>query len=201
MVHGEKGQLGRAGKPPSKWEVSEKGRGIRDLRRRAGIVPLTADHSETILVKGKGRNGRWGFPKGVIEKGEMAREAAVRELREETGIDIGKLISESRAFIDVRNFDYQMRLYVVVSDVFRCSPLAPETTEEIAGVRHVPLKYLPRRKGHSQKLQIPNDEKNGQASTSKFLNDDETLCAEYVSRVSEKLLSLIKSGSLDTKTK
>lgn len=31
--------------------------------------------------------GHWGFPKGHIEKEEDLREAACRELREETGID------------------------------------------------------------------------------------------------------------------
>lgn len=30
--------------------------------------------------------GHWGFPKGHLEKGESPRQAAVRELKEETGI-------------------------------------------------------------------------------------------------------------------
>jgi 8-oxo-dGTP pyrophosphatase MutT (NUDIX family) len=31
--------------------------------------------------------GNWGFPKGHLEPGERAEEAAVREVREETGLD------------------------------------------------------------------------------------------------------------------
>jgi len=32
------------------------------------------------------RNGRWDLPKGWIEEGEKAEEAALREVREETGV-------------------------------------------------------------------------------------------------------------------
>jgi 8-oxo-dGTP pyrophosphatase MutT (NUDIX family) len=32
----------------------------------------------------------WDFPRGNIEKGETAQQAAVREIREETGLDAGK---------------------------------------------------------------------------------------------------------------
>jgi len=32
------------------------------------------------------RNGIWGFPKGHLEKNETDKEAAIREIKEETGI-------------------------------------------------------------------------------------------------------------------
>ncbi len=32
--------------------------------------------------------GHWGFPKGKVEKGEELRKAAVREVKEETGLDV-----------------------------------------------------------------------------------------------------------------
>lgn len=32
--------------------------------------------------------GHWGFPKGKLERGETLQQAAVREIREETGLDV-----------------------------------------------------------------------------------------------------------------
>jgi len=39
-----------------------------------------------LLIYSK-RNNAWGFPKGHIEPGESEKEAALREIKEETGID------------------------------------------------------------------------------------------------------------------
>ncbi|MBE6016824.1 MAG: NUDIX domain-containing protein [Lachnospiraceae bacterium] len=41
--------------------------------------------TEILMIRGK---GGWGFPKGHVEYGEDLKAAAVREVREETGIDI-----------------------------------------------------------------------------------------------------------------
>lgn len=54
-----------------------------------GIVPLTyhAGSWEVFLVRHL--NGRhWSFPKGHGEKGEFPKEAAERELKEETGMEV-----------------------------------------------------------------------------------------------------------------
>ena len=52
-----------------------------------GAVVYKIDNNEPLflLIKSK-RSGRWGFPKGHIEKGETGIEAAKREIFEETGI-------------------------------------------------------------------------------------------------------------------
>lgn len=41
--------------------------------------------------------GHWGFPKGKIEKGEDLRKAAVREVKEETGLDVEPVGTFSQA--------------------------------------------------------------------------------------------------------
>ena len=44
-------------------------------------------------IRPQGRTGVWALPKGKIDAGESAAEAAVREVREETGVD-GKLVEK-----------------------------------------------------------------------------------------------------------
>jgi 8-oxo-dGTP pyrophosphatase MutT (NUDIX family) len=50
------------------------------LRQRKGSL-------EAMIVRAKKDPSKWIFPKGHIERGETAEEAAVRELREEAGVD------------------------------------------------------------------------------------------------------------------
>ena len=42
---------------------------------------------EFLLIRNR-RSAHWGFPKGHVEYGETYRETAIREVKEETGIDI-----------------------------------------------------------------------------------------------------------------
>ncbi len=41
-----------------------------------------------ILLERRSDNGRWGLPSGVMEIGERIGETIVREVKEETGLDI-----------------------------------------------------------------------------------------------------------------
>ena len=54
-----------------------------------GAVVFRDDGRERryLLIRNK-RSAHWGFPKGHIEKGESNEQTAMREVREETGIDI-----------------------------------------------------------------------------------------------------------------
>jgi 8-oxo-dGTP pyrophosphatase MutT (NUDIX family) len=57
----------------------------------AGGVLLRAGPTgpEVLLAARRTRRGEvvWGLPKGLVEKGESFEEAAIREVREETGFD------------------------------------------------------------------------------------------------------------------
>lgn len=46
--------------------------------------------------------GHWDFPKGNIERGELEKQAATREIREETGIASVEFIEGFRMKIDYR---------------------------------------------------------------------------------------------------
>ena len=49
-----------------------------------------ADRALVMLVRSRKHSDKWVVPKGGIEKGESAREAAARELWEEAGVKVGK---------------------------------------------------------------------------------------------------------------
>jgi ADP-ribose pyrophosphatase YjhB (NUDIX family) len=59
------------------------------------VVDLAGEVPKGALIGRTDRQGRllWSLPKGHIEAGETAEEAALREVREETGID-GEILGE-----------------------------------------------------------------------------------------------------------
>ena len=60
-----------------------------------GTIPLNkqTDIWYTFLVKNKSGN-HWGFPKGHANPSETQKEAALRELKEETNLSVLKFLSE-----------------------------------------------------------------------------------------------------------
>lgn len=49
-------------------------------------VAVTNDAGELLLIR-RSDNGNWAMPGGAIDLGESLRQAAVRETKEETGVD------------------------------------------------------------------------------------------------------------------
>jgi len=51
------------------------------------VVRLETKHSEFLLVQSSTDPSHWVFPKGHIEPGESSEMAALREIREEAGVE------------------------------------------------------------------------------------------------------------------
>lgn len=54
-------------------------------------VILVDEHERLLLVRHTESPDRWGLPGGAVEIGESPARAAVREVREEIGVQIGRL--------------------------------------------------------------------------------------------------------------
>lgn len=69
---------------------------IRWLRSKVGhekIILVFAggcilNEAGQVLLQRRGDSGKWGFPGGAIEIGETPEMAAIREVKEETGLDV-----------------------------------------------------------------------------------------------------------------
>lgn len=55
------------------------------------------DNDKVLVIKQK-KLGNYGFPKGHMEPNETEKETSIREVKEETGVDI-EIISDKRYFI------------------------------------------------------------------------------------------------------
>src|SRR5262245_22087495 len=57
---------------------------------RPGVAAVIFEDGRVLLQR-RDDNGRWGLPGGGVEPGESVRVAIVREVREETGLDVEPL--------------------------------------------------------------------------------------------------------------
>ena len=55
-------------------------------RKKAGIFIYDPETKKVLLVQSRGR--LWGPPKGTIKDNELDKDCAIREVKEETGINI-----------------------------------------------------------------------------------------------------------------
>lgn len=76
-----------------------------------GIIPLQKRAGKVYILLVKHVNGHyWGFPKGKASSGEVPHETAIRELKEETGLEVKEMIS-GRLFHEEYSFDSKGESY------------------------------------------------------------------------------------------
>jgi len=88
------------------------------------------DQKEILLIKGPERG--WEMPGGIVEEGESLKEAAIRETKEETGIDI-----EILAFCGI----FQNVKKSICNTLFLAKPIGgtPTTSSESLEVGFFPI--------------------------------------------------------------
>ncbi|MFS8103711.1 NUDIX domain-containing protein [Lentzea alba] len=94
------GRTGRTGRKLGKWGENAAADPI--------VVAGRGRNRRVLLIK-RGDIGVWAIPGGMVDPGETAPAALVRELREETGVDLGDLtptVIARRYVDDYRNTDH-----------------------------------------------------------------------------------------------
>jgi len=79
----------------------------------AGIIGFKMAEKPKFLLL-KYRKGYWGFPRGHIEPGEDSKTAALRELKEETGLEAAKVFD---GFKEIVGFFFRNEGKIVHKDV------------------------------------------------------------------------------------
>ncbi|KAF7548828.1 hypothetical protein G7046_g8537 [Stylonectria norvegica] len=132
-----------------------------------GAILLNEAMDSTVLVKGWKKGANWSFPRGKINKDEDDLDCAVREVYEETGLDLqaaGLVPNEGKPkYIEIAMREQHMRLYVF-RDVPMDTNFEPRTRKEISKIEWYKLSELPafRRKGGANNetgVAVPNANK------------------------------------------
>lgn len=109
-----------------------------------GAIVLNEDLTKVLLVRSYWAKSSWGFPKGKVNEDEDPLHCAVREVLEETGLDISNLIDKDEYIESVIN-DHLVRLYII-SGVQKDTKFQPKTRKEIKNVEWFSLADLPSNK-------------------------------------------------------
>jgi ADP-ribose pyrophosphatase YjhB (NUDIX family) len=107
---------------------------MQHLRRHLSAGGLVLEDGYILLIRN--RFGHWGLPKGHWEAGELLAETAIREVREETGLEIE--VGDLAFITEFRNSDANEHL---VHLFFAAKPIGGTLFPrpgEIYGVKWVP---------------------------------------------------------------
>jgi mutator protein MutT len=107
----------------------------KDITMRPAAYGIVEHGSKLLLVNTKS-TGKWFFPGGAIEQGELSKDALRREIHEETGIEveIGELfkVHESFFYYDPweKGFQNISLIYICQAKTFEVSDAYNEERDE-----------------------------------------------------------------------
>ena len=104
-----------------------------------GAIILNKQCDKILLVRP--HFGHWGFPKGKIQEKESPEACAVREVFEETGLNIGKILRRTM-FLQQKTPNYTSYLFMI-SGISKAEKVQPSCPEEICECKWFSLYTLP----------------------------------------------------------
>jgi ADP-ribose pyrophosphatase len=107
-----------------------------------GVGAIIVCNGKILLEKRRGEpgKGKWSVPGGLVELGERAEDAVVREVKEETGLDVAN--PELIDVVDniVRDENGEVKYHFVIIDYFvRLKGGELRAADDAAELRWVPL--------------------------------------------------------------
>ena len=105
-------------------------------RHSYGVIPIIKDAGsyQILLINQKDSKGDyWTFPKGTPEKGESGQQTALRETKEETGLEI-EMLDEDFSYNEEYTFESRGERIEKVVTYYIGTPLSRETTAQEAEV-------------------------------------------------------------------
>lgn len=142
---------------------------IEDLRKLVGKRPVILTGAKVLVFNPLGQillqfrtdTKVWGLPGGLMELGESLEETALREVKEETGLTIGRLqflkvLSGVNYFIHLPNGDqfYSVNAFYTTNEIIG-GTLKPDGKEGSA-VHFYPINQLPKDMDPDIKKEICN---------------------------------------------
>ncbi len=127
-------------------EFSAGGVVVRQMRGRWWLTAI-----EPAGRSPSGKKTIWALPKGLVDEGERPEQTALREVREETGVEatlVGKL--GDIKYVYTRSWAGGERVFKVVSFYLlryvsgKLGEIAPEMRIEVGRVEWIPLEDAPR---------------------------------------------------------
>jgi 8-oxo-dGTP diphosphatase len=112
---------------------------VEDLRPVPAVGVICFRDDQVLLIR-RGtppKQGEWSLPGGRVEPGEPVRDAALRELKEETGVDaeLVGLIDVVDAIFENRSGDLITRHYVLIDFVATWRKGDPVAGDDAADAR------------------------------------------------------------------
>ena len=126
------------------------------IEKSAGGVVLRRIDGEPHVLLIRDPYHRWGLPKGHLEDGESARNAALREVREETGLSdltVGQPVGtiDWHFHLEGRSIHKYCEFFLMSSEV---GEPVPEAAEGITACRWVPLADAVARVGYENAREV-----------------------------------------------
>lgn len=108
----------------------------------AVVYRLVEGSPQILLVKQAQKDESWGIPKGHMERDETYTETAVRETKEEAGIDIRIITQLPHVVLQKRNFRKIVVPFLAIQTCDR-EPRSDHDASEVVDARWFDTKALP----------------------------------------------------------
>ncbi len=89
---------------------------MKEKTLKAGAIILSAINKDSVALLYRSKLNDWSFPKGHVEVGENAHQAMIREIYEETGLDVDFVKNlPDLEYITSADEDVFMKMFLVSS--------------------------------------------------------------------------------------